>query len=86
MTTQSTADFNADTDAVLEEIRETRDPVILTQGGHDVAVVVDVESYQGLLDELALLRDIQRGLADVEAGRVVPQEEVRVLLQDRYGQ
>ena len=86
MTTQTIADFIANTAALLEEIRATRNPVVLTQGGDDIAVVVDVESYQGLLDELALLRDVQRGLADVEAGRVVPHEEVRALLEKRYGQ
>ena len=86
MTTQTIAAFNANTASVLDEIRATRSPVVLTEGGNDVAVVVDVESYQDLLDEVGLLRDVQRGLADVEAGRVVPHEEVRVLLQKRYGQ
>ena len=31
--------------------------------------MVDVESYESLVEELALLRDVHRGLADVEAGR-----------------
>ena len=31
-----------------------------------------------------LLRDVQRGLADIEAGRVVPHEEVIALLLTRY--
>ena len=84
MTIRTLAAFNADTTAVLDEIRETRVPVLLTEGGHDVAVLVDAESYRSLLDEVALLRDVQRGLADVEAGRVVPHEEARELLQNRY--
>jgi predicted transcriptional regulator len=39
-------------------------------------VVVDVGVYQSILNELAELRDIHRGLADVHAGRVVSHEEV----------
>lgn len=33
---------------------------------------------------LELIRETQVGLADVEAGRVIPHEEVRELLHKRY--
>jgi predicted transcriptional regulator len=36
------------------------------------------------LEELELLRDIHRGLADVDAGRVIPHEEARARLMARY--
>jgi predicted transcriptional regulator len=36
------------------------------------------------ISELKLLRDIQIGLADVEAGRVIVHDEVRELLHQRY--
>ncbi len=70
--------------AILDQVRETRRPVALRQEGRNVAVVVDIESYQSLLDEIDLLRDIQVGLADVEAGRVIAHEDVRELLHKRY--
>ncbi len=37
-----------------------------------------------LLEEHDLLRDILLGLADAEAGRVVPHEEARARLMARY--
>jgi antitoxin YefM len=86
MESQAAADFGADTSASLERVRTTRHPLILTQNGKDVAVVVDIESYQKLVDSLALHRDIRLGLADVEAGRVVAHEDVRALLQGREQQ
>ncbi len=43
-----------------------------------------IELPESDLDELDLLRDVQVGLADVEAGRVIAHEEVRELLQKRY--
>ncbi len=70
--------------ALLELVRETRRPVALRHEGRDIAVVVDIESYRSLLDELELLRDVQVGLADVEAGRVIAHEDVRHLLHQRY--
>lgn len=44
----------------------------------------DLESYGSLIDEVALLEDIRQGLADVEAGRVVPHAEARDRLMARY--
>jgi len=36
------------------------------------------------LEDLDLLRDVRRGLADIEAGRVVPHDEARARLLARY--
>ncbi len=76
--------LGTDSSAILDQVQETKRPVALRREGQDVAVVVDIESYQGLLDEVNLLRDIHVGLADVEAGRVIAHEEVRTLLRKRY--
>ncbi len=72
--------------AVLERVCKSHRPVVLTQEGQGVAVVIDVDGYQDLVEELALLRDIQNGLADVEAGRVISHEEFSALLRERYAQ
>ena len=81
---QPASDLGADSTAILDLLRESKRPVALRHEGRDVAVVVDIESYQSLLDEVDLLRDVQVGLADVEAGRVIAHEEVRELLHKRY--
>lgn len=78
------ADLRTRVEGLLEQVRSTRRPVVVTQEGKGAAVLVDLESYRSLLDELELLKDVYRGLADLEAGRVVPHEEVRTRLLDRY--
>ena len=77
---QPAADLQTQAEGLLRRVRETKRPVILTQGGKETAVLVDINTYQSLLEELDLLRDVHRGLADVEAGRVVPHEEARARL------
>ncbi len=71
-------------EALLRRVQETRRPIVLTQEGKGAAVLVDVASFQSLIEELDLLRDVHRGLADVEAGRVVSQEDARARLMARY--
>lgn len=78
------AELRAKAEDLLRQVLETRRPIVLTQEGKGAAVLVDVDSFQSLLEELELLRDVHTGLADVEAGRVVSQEEARARLMARY--
>lgn len=77
-------ELRSQAEGLLRQVRETRRPVLLTEEGRGTAVLVDVESFQSLLEEIDLLRDVHRGLADVEAGRVVPHDEARARLLARY--
>jgi antitoxin YefM len=81
---QPVSELEAKAANLLRQVQETRRPVVLTEGGKGAAVLVDLESYQGLLEEIELLRDVHRGLADAEAGRVTPHEEARARLMARY--
>jgi antitoxin YefM len=81
---QPVADLQTQAEGLLRKVRDTGRPVVLTEGGKGTAVLVDIQTYHSLLDELDLLRDVQRGLADIEAGRVVPHDEARARLLARY--
>lgn len=69
---------------LLRQVQETRRPVVLTEGGKGTAVLIDLKTYRALTEEVELLRDVHRGLADVEAGRVTTHEEARARLMARY--
>ena len=81
---QPAADLQTEAEGLLRKVHDTRRPVVLTQEGRGTAVLVDIRTYQSLLEELDILRDVHRGLADVEAGRVVPHDEARARLLARY--
>jgi antitoxin YefM len=82
--TQPASELESKARELLRQVQQTRRPVVLTESGKGTAVLVDFESYLDLLEEVELLRDVHRGLADVEAGRVVPHEVVRARLLARY--
>lgn len=74
----SLSDFKRNTSGLLEQMRETGHPVVLTINGKAELVVMDAASYQKMrdrIDELEALEGIKRGLADVAAGRVKPLEQ-----------
>jgi prevent-host-death family protein len=71
----SLSDFKRKTSEFLDQMRDSGHPLVLTINGKAEIVVQDAASYQKLLDrvdELEALEGIQRGLADVRAGRVTP--------------
>jgi antitoxin YefM len=81
---QPVSELEAKAAELLRRVQETRRPVVLTEDGKGAAVLVDLESYQDLLEEIEILRDVHRGLADAEAGRVTPHDEARARLLARY--
>jgi len=73
----SLSDFKRNTPELLDQMRESGRPVVLTINGKAEIVVQDAASYQMLLDrmeEIETLAGIKRGLADMKAGRVTPLE------------
>ncbi len=61
---------------VVRRVHETGRPVLLTSHGRGVAVVMGLDEFEAAQEEREFMRAVVAGLADVEAGRVVPFDEV----------
>lgn len=61
---------------LLNQINETRRPVIITQNGEPRAILQDPESYENMRNAIGLLKLISQGENDVRDGNVKSQEEV----------
>lgn len=81
---QPVSDFRANTADSLRRLRETGRPLVLTQNGRSAAVLLDVASYQALVDENDLLRDLHAGLDDAREGRVTAHAVAKAELLARY--
>jgi prevent-host-death family protein len=77
-------EFRANTSAVIEQMHSTRRPVILTQHGRSAAVLLDPEVYEGLIDEIELLRDLAVSEAQAAAGQVLSHDEVARRMREKY--
>ncbi|MGH7531660.1 MAG: type II toxin-antitoxin system Phd/YefM family antitoxin [Gemmatimonadales bacterium] len=78
-------EFRANSAAVIAQVQTTKRPVILTQHGRSAAVLLNVGAYESLLDELALLRDVQAAEEQVAAGRTTPHDAVARRLRAHIG-
>ena len=61
---------------IVRRIDETGRPVLLTSHGRGVAVVQALSEYEAAQEEREFMRAVVAGLADIEAGRVMPLDEV----------
>jgi prevent-host-death family protein len=62
---------------LLDRINEEREPIIITQNGEARAVLMDVASYDDLMQETqALLKILAIADKEIETGDTVPIEDV----------
>jgi prevent-host-death family protein len=62
---------------LLDRITEEREPIIITQNGEARAVLLDVASYDEMMQETqALLKILAMADKEIEAGDTVPIEAV----------
>lgn len=81
---QPVSEFRARSAEVLDQVRSSGRPVVLTQRGRGAAILLDIHSYQALLEELEILRDVVAGRAELRAGLGVDHDEVAQDLLARF--
>ena len=62
------SDLRQDTAAVLKRIRDSNEPLIVTQRGRAAAVMLSVKSYEQADRERQILRLLLRGEREIAAG------------------
>ncbi|TVQ18380.1 MAG: type II toxin-antitoxin system Phd/YefM family antitoxin [Spirochaetaceae bacterium] len=73
--------IKAHTAEMVKQVGEKRNPIVITQNGEAKAVLVDVESYQNLVDATTLMKIISIGERDFRDGATLTQEELDVRIE-----
>jgi prevent-host-death family protein len=89
MTTIPLADAKARLPALLDEVRDTHERVVITRNGRPEAVLISVSDLEALEDTLDLLStpgavdEIQAAEAEIARGEAVGADELRRLTAER---
>ena len=70
------SDLRDDAANVLERMKKSQEPVVITQRGRAAAVMISIEEYERSEHERELLRLLVQGDREVAAGRGHSLEEV----------
>ena len=79
--------FKRNSSEVIEQLKSTGQPMVLTVNGKAEVVVQDAASYQAMLDLLdraEAIAGIQRGLDSVEKGEGIPAEKAFERLRRKH--
>jgi prevent-host-death family protein len=78
------SDFRANAAGMIEQVKTTGRPLVLTQRGESAAVLLDVAVYAELIEELELLSDVRTAMKQVELGQVMSHSAARAELLKRF--
>jgi len=53
------SEFRANATACIKQVHDTKRPIVITQHGKSSAVLLDVQEYESLIDELETLQEIR---------------------------
>ena len=62
------SDLRQDTAKVLKQLRNSKEPLIITQRGRAAAVIIGVEAYEKSEHEKEILRFLAKGDREIEIG------------------
>jgi antitoxin YefM len=79
------SEFRSNIAAVVGQVRDTKRAVILTQHGRSAAVLLDVESYERLMEEVELLRDVRAAEIEVAEGKGISHRRAKAQVLARIG-
>jgi antitoxin YefM len=61
----------------IKQVRDTKRPVIITQHGKGVAVLLDASEYETMQEKLELLTDVQTSLGQLANGQGIAHEDAK---------
>jgi antitoxin YefM len=79
------SEFRAGVASFVKQVNDTRRPMVLTQHGRGVAVLVDIHAFEEMRERLALLEDITVAEEQIAAGKVTPHDEAKARVLKKLG-
>jgi prevent-host-death family protein len=67
--------------ALVDQVRRSRRPVLLTRRGRGVAVLIDLEEYERLVDRAAFIEAVEEGARAAAEGNLHSHAEAERILE-----
>lgn len=71
------SEFRAGVASFVKQIHETRRPMVLTQRGRGVAVLVDVQEYERMQERLEVLEEVYKAEEQIASGAGISHQDAK---------
>lgn len=79
------SEFRTGIASFLKQIHDTKRPLVITQHGKGVAVLLDAGEYEAMQEKIELLQDIQASINQIEDGQAIEHDQAKTTVLKRIG-
>jgi antitoxin YefM len=79
------SEFRTGIASFLKQVHDTKRPLVITQHGKGVAVLLDVDEYEAMQEKIEMLQDIQTSIAQLERGNGIEHDAAKEDVLKRVG-
>ena len=83
---QPLSESRAGVTSFIKQINETRRPLVITQRGKGVAVVLDVAEYEAMQEKIELLEEVQKAELQLASGEGISNSDARAQILAKLNQ
>ena len=76
-------EFRANAASFVQQVHNTKRPLVITHRGRSAAVLMDVLEYESLLEKIELLQDIQTAEKQILEGKGIKHDQAKRMLLER---
>jgi len=77
---QPLSNFRAGVSSYIQQVNETKRPLVITQHGKGVAVLTDISEFEAMQTRLDLLDEIYKAESQINDGRGILHDEAKAMV------
>ncbi len=77
------SEFRAHTAACIQQVQNSKRPVVITQHGKSAAVLIDVSEFEAMSQRLEVLEDIALGESMIDEEKGIPHNKAKEMVLKR---
>ncbi|MES9857448.1 MAG: type II toxin-antitoxin system Phd/YefM family antitoxin [Sedimenticola sp.] len=77
------SEFRSGVASFIKQVHETKRPLVITQHGKGVGVLLDVAEYEAMREKIELLEDIQTSITQISDGKGINHEDAKNMVLSR---
>lgn len=74
------SDFRAGVSSCIQQVTETKRPLVITQHGKGVAVLADVGEFEAMQARLEMLEAIYKAETQIDEGRGISHDDAKAMV------
>ena len=81
---QTLSAFRSNVSQFIDQVHNTKRPIVITQHGKSSAVLLNVAAYEKMVDTLEMIQDIESASNQIAEGKGISHTEAHARLLRRY--